>query len=68
MEGNEIEGKYACRGEEDEANDEDNVNSSGGSNGGGGSSNNDNGNAAGSLSANLVALAAVGVVAVFSQL
>lgn len=68
MEGNEIEGKYACRGEEDEANDEDNVNSSGGSNGGGGSSNNDDGSAAGSLSANLVALAAVGVVAIFSQL
>lgn len=68
MEGNEIKGEYACRGEEDEANNEDNVNSSGGSNGGGGSSNNDNGSAAGSLSANLVALVAVGAVAIFSQL
>ncbi|KAH6697002.1 hypothetical protein F5X68DRAFT_1374 [Plectosphaerella plurivora] len=69
MEGDQIKGGFACRGDDDKANDENEVNTDGGSNGGGngGSSNNDD-SAAGTVSANMLALVAAGAIGIFAQL
>lgn len=67
QEGREIRGVYRCRGEEDEANDEDSFDNDG-SGSGGSSNSNDDDSAAGLLSANMVALMAAVVIGSLAQL
>lgn len=65
-EGREIQGVYRCRGEEEEANDEDSFEDTDGN--GGSRNNDDDDSAAGLVSINLFALGAAAAIGIFAQL